>query len=46
MNFKQWMQYILTVLLSFAVLWGAYRYVQADFITMKGRVTEITAFAG
>ncbi len=51
MNFKQWMQYIFTVLLSFAVLWGAYRYVQAqrtetyvqaDFITMKGRVTEIT----
>ena len=50
MTAKQWLQYIFTIVLSLAVLLGAYHYVQdlraqtylqADFVTMKGRVTEI-----
>ncbi len=52
MTGKQWFQYIITIVLSLAVLLGAYHYVQglatqsytqADFITMKGRVTEIVS---
>lgn len=50
MTAKQWLQYIFTIVLSLAVLLVAYHYVQdlraqtylqADFVTMKGRVTEI-----
>lgn len=50
MTAKQWLQYIFTIVLSLAVLLGAYHYVQdlraqtylqADFVAMKGRVTEI-----
>ncbi len=52
MTGKQWFQYIITIVLSLAVLLGAYHYVQglatqsytqAEFITMKGRVTGISS---
>ena len=51
MTRKQWIQYIITLVLAMALLFAGYRYmqqrrttgfIQAEFISMKGRVEAIT----
>lgn len=55
MTRKQWFQYIVTILVSLALLAAGWQYMQkrrtggfaqADFIAMKGRVEEILAVEG